>query len=230
VNTAFPEAPIAEAGQEALRSDLYALLASLLAQAPSAGRMRQLATLTVVSDIPARVAAPLEGLKAAAAAAEPEAVRREYADLFIGLGRGELVPYACWYCEKQLMGARLARLRADLGALQVQRRPGVHEPEDHAAALCETMVLMIARPGVSRKRQAHFFKDHLAPWMMHLFQDLQRAPSARFYGAVGILGESFMRLEKQALAAPAVQKDRPEPANRPKRKRAEEKDHATEPP
>ena len=202
-------APIAQTVPDALRGDLYALLASVLAQAPSAERLVQLSGLTAVARIPAPLAAPLNGLKAAAAGADPGAVSREYSDLFIGLGRGELVPYACWYTEKRLMGARLARLRADLAGLKIQRQPGVREPEDHVAALCEIMVLLIGRARSCRRRQTHFFQTHLAPWMSCFFEELQQAPSARFYRPVGDLGVRFMHLENQSLRVPAAQGKRP---------------------
>jgi TorA maturation chaperone TorD len=75
-----------------LRGDLYAMLASLLVQPPSADRIRQLATLTAAPEIPAAVAASLIRLKTAAANTDAVSVQQEYADLFIGLGRGKLCP------------------------------------------------------------------------------------------------------------------------------------------
>jgi len=182
-----------------LRGDLYAMLASLLVQPPSADRIRQLATLTAAPEIPAAVAASLIRLKTAAANTDAVSVQQEYADLFIGLGRGEVVPYASWYREKKLMGAHLVRLRTDLAALNIHRRSGVHEPEDHAAALCETMALMIAQTAISGEQQASFFHTHLSSWMIRFFQELQQAPSTVFYLPVGELGEQFMLLEKTFL-------------------------------
>lgn len=182
-----------------LRSDLYALLASLLTRPPTADRIRQLERLTAGLDIPASLSASLKQLRDAAEKADVPSVNQEFTDLFIGLGRGEMVPYASWYHEKKLMGAQLVRLRTDLATLNVHRQTGVHEPEDHAAVLCEIMLLMIAQTDLCEDRQAAFFHTHLAPWMIRFFKDLQQAPSAVFYRSVGGLGEQFMLLEKQLL-------------------------------
>lgn len=189
-------------GWAPLRSDLYALLASLLTRPPTADRIRQLERLTAGPEIPARLSASLKQLRDAAEKADVPSVNQEFADLFIGLGRGEIVPYASWYLEKKLMGVQLARLRADLATLNVDRQKGVHEPEDHAAALCEIMVLMIAQTDLSEDRQTAFFQTHLGPWMIRFFKELQQTPSAVFYRSVGDLGEQFMLLEKQFLQPP----------------------------
>ena len=53
-------------------------------------------------------------------------------DLFIGVGRGELLPYASYYLTGFLHERPLARLREDLAALGIERAEGVAEPEDHA--------------------------------------------------------------------------------------------------
>jgi TorA maturation chaperone TorD len=97
------------------------------------------------------------------------------------------------------MAAPLARLRTDLAALHILRRNGVCEPEDHAGALCESMVLLIARPQPPAREQARFFRAHMAPWMARFFRDLQNARSAAFYRTVGRLGEHFVLLEQQFL-------------------------------
>ena len=182
-----------------LRSDLYALLAALLVKPPAEDTLKRISRLTSTPDMPPQLDACLQQLKDAASGACAESVAREFADLFIGLGRGEIVPYASWYIEKLLQAAPLARLRADLSALNICRQAEVCEPEDHAGALCETMVLIIAAPQVSARRQAEFFRDHLATWLPPFFRDLQQARSALFYRPVGLLGEQFMLLEKGLL-------------------------------
>jgi TorA maturation chaperone TorD len=192
-------------GNPLLRSDLYALLASLLTKPPSAAGLRQLAELTAAPEIPAQLNAILEQLKAVCGGIDAELVQREYEDLFIGLGRGEIVPYASWYEEKLLMAAPLARLRADLAVLNLQRRPGACEPEDHAGALCETMVLILSQPEITVRQQADFFKAHLSPWLIRFFRDLQKARTAVFYRPVGRLGEHFMLLEKELLQEPPIE-------------------------
>lgn len=187
------------AGAASLRIDVYALLAALLAQPPAAGRLAQLAALDHLPDIASSLARSVDDLKTAVQRAEADAVAREYDALFVGIGRGEVVPYASWYEDQALMGPPLARLRRDLSALNIRRRGPVCEPEDHAAALCEIMVLIIAEPQVLPARQAVFFHAHLAPWLPRFFKDLQQAPAADFYRSVGYLGGVFMALEIDLL-------------------------------
>ena len=72
--------------------------------------------------------------------------------------------------------------------------------EDHAAALCETMALL-AEDGEleSLQTQAEFFRAHIGPWMARFFRDMQEATSARFYRAVGQLGEQFIETDQRYL-------------------------------
>jgi len=182
-----------------VREDLYVLLSYLLVQPPTGDLMRQLADLSWEIAVSPALAASLDTLRAAATACSHGAVEREFDDLFIGLGRGEMMPYASWYAEKLLMGAPLVRLRSDLAKLGVRRRVKVYEPEDHVAALCETMALIIRSPQISPEQQKSFFFKHMHPWMVRFFKDLQQASSARFYRAVGGLGEHFFWVEKLHL-------------------------------
>ena len=71
----------------------------------------------------------------AAGQANVARVEREFFDLFIGLGRGELLPYGSYYLTGFLHERPLARLRADLAPLGIERAEGNCEPEDHAAIL-----------------------------------------------------------------------------------------------
>jgi TorA maturation chaperone TorD len=183
------------------RAREYALLSVLLARAPSADLLRRLAR--VDGD-----ASPLGVAHAALAQAAHDAgeerVAREYLDLFIGLGRGECLPYGSYYLTGFLHERPLARLRQDLARLHVERAPGQAEPEDHAATLCEIMAGLAGRalpapPGADRE----LFEAHLAPWMARFFADLERARAAVFYRSVGALGRVFMQIESEAFARSA---------------------------
>jgi TorA maturation chaperone TorD len=189
-------------GNDALRANTYGLLGSLLASPPSAQILDLLARS---GDQPGldgdELGAAWSVLALAARRIGQEAVDDEYHDLFIGLARGELLPYASWYLTGFLMDKPLARLRADLNALGFARREGVHEPEDHAAALCETMSLIIASsPELAGEAQQTFFARHLEPWIGRFFADLENAQSACFYRAVGHLGSRFVDFERRYLA------------------------------
>ena len=139
----------------------------------------------------------------AASRTSVERVEREYFDLFIGLGRGELLPYGSYYLTGFLHERPLARLRADLSKLGIQRAAGQPEPEDHAAILCEIMAGLASRrfpapAGADRE----LFEEHLAPWIGRFFVDLERAEAADFYRSVGRLGGMFIDIESEALALP----------------------------
>jgi TorA maturation chaperone TorD len=184
-----------------LRTNMYALLAVLLAQPPTKATLRLLEDIQPGQE--AEIAAPgncWRDLREASLKYTPGQLDEEYHRLFIGLGRGEVIPYGSWYLSGRLMDKPLARLRGDLADLGIERRPGNRETEDHAAALCETMALVSGPDApIPRERLRLFFHNHLASWMPRFFKDLQVAPSARFYRDVGRTGEAFMQREEQIL-------------------------------
>ena len=146
-----------------------------------------------------------QGIKALAVAARgttAEAAKQEYFDLFIGLGQGELLPYASYYLTGFLNEKPLARLRGDMARLHIARAEEVSEPEDHIAALCEMMAGLIAGnfgEPVSLDEQRRFFDTHIGCWAPRFFEDLQAAQSAVLYMPVGAIGRLFMQIESQAF-------------------------------
>jgi TorA maturation chaperone TorD len=184
-------------GIDLARAAEYALLARLLAGAPDRDLLAGLARLP--GD-----ATPLghahATLAAAAAATDSASVEREYFDLFIGLGRGELLPYASFYLTGFLHERPLARVREDLAALGVEREAARKEPEDHIALLCDVMAgLAGARFEAAEAGEARFFARHLQPWVGRFFADLEAAKSARFYRAVAGYGRVFLEIEGEAF-------------------------------
>src|SRR5262244_2539994 len=185
---------------DAARAQEYALLSVLLARAPDAGLLERLGALR--GD-----ASPLGlahvALAEAAQRANVERLEREYFDLFIGLGRGELLPYGSYYLTGFLHERPLQRLRQDLDELAITRSEGNIEPEDHAAILCEVMAGLaggrFAAPAGSERR---IFERHLKPWIGRFFADLERAEAAVFYARVGTLGRLLIDIETEAFALP----------------------------
>jgi TorA maturation chaperone TorD len=195
------EASVAKDEVSAARAQEYSLLAALLIRAPDAALLKRLGALR--GD-----ATPLGVAHAALGQAASETdvtrVEREYFDLFIGLGRGELLPYGSYYLTGFLHERPLARLRADLAPLGIERVEGNCEPEDHAATLCEIMAGLVsgrlpAPPGTDQR----IFEKHLAPWIGRFFADLERAEAAEFYRRIGTLGRVFMDVETEAFALPS---------------------------
>ncbi len=186
--------------EDRLRGNLYSLLGHLLAAPPEQPLLDTLAGISPAPSDQSLLTAAWQMLADAAARGTPGALGDEYLALFIGLGRGEVVPYGSWYMTGFLMEQPLARLRSDLAELGIERQDGVREPEDHAAALCDAMALLISGDEPAPVAlQSRFFARHMEPWMGKFFRDLQQAPSARFYRAVGQLGEQFMDVETRAF-------------------------------
>jgi TorA maturation chaperone TorD len=154
----------------------------------------------------AQLGRALGELAGLAGSSSEAAAEREYNALFIGVGRGELVPYASYYLTGFLNDRPLARLRGDMQALGLERAPGVAEPEDHIAALCEMMAGLItgAFGESSDIGQRRFFERYLAPWAGRFFGDLERAEAARLYRPLGAVGSLFLEIEAEDWAAVAV--------------------------
>ena len=185
--------------EDRLRADTYRVLGRLLAAPPDAETLSLFATAPV-SNEDNLLAVAWRMLAMSAERATPGDVADEYQTLFIGLGRGELVPFGSWYLTGFLMEQPLARLRTDMQRLGFERQDDVSEPEDHAAALCEIMALLAEDTGPgSLEVQAAFFETHIGTWMARFFRDMQEASSARFYRAVGQLGEQFINTDQRYL-------------------------------
>jgi TorA maturation chaperone TorD len=183
------------------RAQEYALLATLLSHSPDAQMIEQLARL---SGDTTQLGAAHAALSAAAASVNPERIEREYFDLFVGLGHGELLPYASYYLTGYLYGRPLARLRETLKQIGLERTEGQSEPEDHAAVLFEVMAgltsgQIIAPGGTDRI----IFEQHLKPWIGRFFSDLEHADAATFYSYVATLGRIFMEIETDGFSLSA---------------------------
>ena len=185
------------------RATQYLLLANLFSRAPTSALLRDLADIRGDAS-PLGLA--LLTLADAARATDQTAVAKEYLELFVGVSRGEILPYASFYLTGFLHERPLARVREDMARLQIERRSGVFEPEDHIASLFEIMAGLIggsmAEPGQSSKVADKFFERHIAPWAPRLMQDVAAAPSARFYAHVARLGAIWLEIEQEAVRLP----------------------------
>ena len=183
------------------RAQEYALLAALLMRAPDASLLSKLSALR--GD-----ASPLGLAHAALAEAAErttvEKIEREYFELFIGLGRGELMPYGSYYLTGFLHERPLARLREDLSRIGIVRAEGIVEPEDHVGILCEIMSGLASRrlPAPSGSDRL-IFEKHMAPWIGRFFTDMENAAAADFYRRLGTLGRVYIEIETEAFDMPA---------------------------
>ena len=185
--------------EDALRAHYYWFLGRLLA-APADEDVLTIAAGLSGDDT--ELGQALGALATVAKSLSPGDVKEEYHELFIGLGRGELLPFASYYLTGFLHEKPLAKLRADMGERGIARADDVKEPEDHIAALCEMMAGQIRGDfgtSVDLYDQRDFFAAHLASWAGRFFEDLEAAESARFYMPVGTIGRIFMKIEATAF-------------------------------
>lgn len=188
--------------EELARSHLYRLLGVLLAAPPDRRVVQLLESVSQQAGNDSPLAPVWSDLRAKAETLQLEQLEEEYFKLFIGLGRGELLPYASWYVDGALMERILASLRQDLRHLGIKRCDKVKEPEDHVAAICETMGMIISDSPLSFK-QSDFFERYIGNWMDRFFADLESAETADFYRVVGRLGGYFIGIEKEYFSLPA---------------------------
>ena len=195
------------APEQQYRAGAYSLLAALMRDVPTAEVLKQAAGMSELAQDKDDLGLAMSMLGLAAQHSDPASIDDEYHVLFIGLGKGELVPYGSWYLTGFLMEQPLSILRDDLKVLGYERDESVVEPEDHVAALCEMMALLVTESAKSDQQenlgkgetQVIFFEKHIEPWMGRFYKDLSEAESAVFYRAVGRFGTAFINFEKLYL-------------------------------
>jgi TorA maturation chaperone TorD len=186
--------------EDLLRAQLYQLLARFLA-APPGDELIHLAR-GLGGDDATDLGRAMTVLSRTADAATPEAIEDEYNALFIGVVRGELLPYASYYLTGFLNEKPLANVRRDMAAHGIERAEDVTDPEDHMAALSDMMAGLITgafgAPATLAEQKA-FFEAHIAPWGERFYEDLEAADSAVLYMPVGTIGRVFMGIEATAF-------------------------------
>jgi|TARA_B110000211_G_scaffold210341_1_gene248347 TorA maturation chaperone TorD len=187
------------ADEDRLRADLYNFLGLLLSGPPDETLLMMTAGLSG-DDSPLGQATST--LAKMAKLSKVKTVASEYSKLFIGLGRGELLPYASYYLTGFLNEKPLARLRDDMAVRGLKRADTVFEPEDNIASLMEMMGAMIVGrfgPEATLDQQKTFFNTHIAPWAGHFYSDLEGAKNSIFYASVATVGRTFMEIETEAF-------------------------------
>ncbi|MEO1549333.1 MAG: molecular chaperone TorD family protein [Pseudomonadota bacterium] len=187
------------APEDRQRADLYNFMGLTLSAPPDELLLAQVASL---SGDETPLGEAIDTLAKMARITKPKTVESEFNALFIGLGRGELLPYASYYMTGFLNEKPLALLRQDMTARGLARSETVFEPEDNIASLMEMMAAMIVgRFGspADLATQRGFYQKHIAPWAGHFFDDLEGAKNSVFYAPVGRVGHLFMEVETEAF-------------------------------
>ena len=186
-------------GEDRLRADLYNYLGLVLAAPPNQMVLDQTAGL---SGDESDMGQAINTLAAIAKRTSPKGAVSEFNRLFIGVGRGEVLPYASYYLTGFLNEKPLAQLRRDMAGKGLARSENVFEPEDNIASLMEMMgAMIVGRFGVPETidEQKTFFGRHIAPWAPHFFADLEGAESSVFYAGVATVGRVFMEIEAEGF-------------------------------
>jgi len=199
-DTAVLQCPRSITDEDRARAQIYQLLAVLLSSPPSDELLKGLASL---QGDHTPLGSAYKNLAALAQRTTVIDAEQEFNNLFIGVGRGELLPYASYYLTGFLNEKPLADLRTDLMARGIRVSEGVKEPEDHIGTLCEIMAGIITGEFACDSdvsSQKAFFDAHLAKWAALFFTDLEEAQSSVLYAPVGSFGRAFMAVEADAFA------------------------------
>lgn len=199
-NTAETQCPRSITVEDRARAQMYQLLGVLLANPPSDDLLKGLAALEG-DDTP--MGAASKNLSLLAKRTQASDAVREFNNLFVGVGRGELLPYASYYLTGFLNEKPLANLRSDLMRRGIKGHDDVKEPEDHISTLCEIMAGIITGEfecDSDLESQKAFFDAHIVKWAELFFTDLEKAQNAVFYAPVGSLGRAFIAIESDAFA------------------------------
>jgi len=188
------------AEEDLLRADMYGFLASIFRKEPSDQLIDMVASLDGDNSPIGSACMTLAHL---AKTLDNDLIRNEYVSVFIGVGRGEILPFASYYQTGFLNDKPLANLRGDMAEIGVVRADGVKEPEDHIASLFDMMAGLI-RGDFGRHymiaEQARFYRQHIEPWAGLLMRDIEAAKSAVFFAPAGTVGRLFLDIESQAFS------------------------------
>ncbi|WP_170784487.1 TorD/DmsD family molecular chaperone [Ruegeria lacuscaerulensis] len=190
--------------EDRLRADFYNFLGLLLAGPPDQMLLDQMVGL---SGDDGDLGQAIQAMARVAKVTKPAAAEREFNALFIGLGRGELLPYASFYLTGFLNEKPLAQLRNDMAVRGITRAQNVYEPEDNIASLMEMMAgMIVGRFGspASLDDQKAFWNKHIGPWATHFYSDLESAENSVLYASVGTAGRVFMEIEREAFRMSAA--------------------------
>ncbi len=190
--------------EDRLRADFYNFLGLLLAGPPDQLLLDQMAGL---GGDDTELGKAIQAMARVAKVTKRAAAEREFNALFIGLGRGELLPYASFYLTGFLNEKPLAHLRNDMAARGITRAQNVFEPEDNIASLMEMMAgMIVGRFGApaTLEDQKVFWNKHIGPWAMHFYSDLEAAEASVLYASVGTAGRVFIEIEREAFRMTAA--------------------------
>lgn len=208
-NVAIQSSPCDE---DLARADWYALLAALF-DAPPAGtlldsiaeaarRPASQADADAQAGMQSELSQAFTVLAQACSATSADAVRAEYEDAFLGVGKPEVFLNASYYLSGFLHERPLADLRDRLDGFGLTRREDQGQTEDQIAGLCEVMrYLIVAASPVagSQAAQRAFFAEFIAPCFEPMCDALEASGATDFYKHAGRMARAFFCVEREAF-------------------------------
>lgn len=189
--------------EDAARADFYALLATLFHRAPDEKLLRTLSLAAPMDGGDEALARSWAQLVAASGVMDPDAADEEYQSLFVGMGKAPVSIYSAFYLGASPVGHPRVRIIEDLAALGLARRQGATEPEDHFAALFDTMRVLVAggagRAPAGLAEQKRFYETHLKPAVGGFLAAVMQAPESNYYRKVAAVGEAFVGIENESF-------------------------------
>ncbi len=198
------EIPSKASPEDRARANFYALLSRLFYAAPDSGLLQAIARAEEIVSEGDNVGlgAAWRSLREASAAAEVAATQQEFDDLFVGIGKAAITPFASHYLTETGREKVLVRLRDDLDDFGLTRRPDAAEPEDHLAGLLDAMRFLILSEGRddALQIQQRFFQRYLEPCYAGLCDAITLARGGNYYRQVARFAKAFLDVESQAIA------------------------------
>jgi TorA maturation chaperone TorD len=194
------------AAEDIARANFYALIARLFAAPPDAALLAGIASSPPLSTEDDGAELPLAWSKliAASSAIDEDAAREEYEALFGGVGKAQVNLHASHHLTGFMMEKPLAELRTALATLGLSRLESQPFVEDHLAALCEVMRILIAGTEkylpASIATQSVFFAAHISPWFERVGDAISKQSLANYYRVVAQLAMAFFRVDRESLA------------------------------
>lgn len=191
------------------RANFFALISRLFADAPDQALLNAIAGSPPLAsdDTGEPLALAWSKLIAASSAMDADAAREEFDALFVGIGKSPVNLHASHHLTGFMMETPLAEVRGTLAELGIARLESQTVVEDHIAALCEVMrLLIVGADGLAPAAlpvQKQFFDLHIAAWFELCCDAITKSSLANFYSVVAQFTRSFLLVERDAFAIDA---------------------------
>lgn len=199
------------------RALLYAILAASLRSEPSAAVLSELnARISSLKrsmvDLPqAAIQQSVDALLKALAAATPEALAVDYADLFLAGKNGSVAPSESAFLDKMLYGQTTMDVIESYAQFGFVRDSSFTEPCDHIALECDFMAALSmellehvsdGNQGELKRlvdAQLSFVEFHMGRWVPGWAEKMREAADTDFYKAIAELASSLLAADKDLL-------------------------------